>query len=447
MSTDQKKPAQMTGYRVETESYPSGMGCYYGQDLDEDYIEACTTTHIVGEYDSLKEAEQAAIEERNSTCQFDDWAEDFYDDAGPPFLSSEGENYDEDENVHIYIINIAKEVAMIAKETAANENAIQEARSSNATRKRKAKTSGTRMFGPEKDNFKLDTELFLRNPCHVAGGQARVLKNFPGTGKASFVCLIQRLSDRNYTMRSLCLENSGARYTNFSLPQWVCQSVAWLPDTNLDDHASNETILDTFHTDLFDPKTGKHALTAKNLLAAAHSKIECLFLTNFTTDPKAIVKAIQACPNLKCITLNSSSVSKEILQALAKCHELRGLIFCETENKGADHGLDEGLALVLSGCPHLKFLFVDSFPFEGACWKVLAERACHALEVLWIDCPVNRDGRLDVARGDHTVIRRVLTSRTLHLCMINPDRKLKSRFIVAVGKGKTSDSLNGEKGF
>jgi hypothetical protein len=39
-----KGPVRTTGYvyRVESESYPSGMGCYAAQDLSDDYIEACT---------------------------------------------------------------------------------------------------------------------------------------------------------------------------------------------------------------------------------------------------------------------------------------------------------------------------------------------------------------------------------------------------------------------
>jgi hypothetical protein len=98
-------PATVTAYRVLKTSYPSSGGCYAGQDLDDDYIEACTTRSVVGVYKTEKAALKAALVARNSTCQFEGWAEEFYDDneTPPPYESYEGENYDEDENVSIYI--------------------------------------------------------------------------------------------------------------------------------------------------------------------------------------------------------------------------------------------------------------------------------------------------------------------------------------------------------
>lgn len=111
-----KSAPRTTGYRVESESYPSGTGCYAGQDLSDDYIEACTTTTIVGEYETWEQAKEAAIQERDSNCQFEDWAEDYYDDQDPPYFSSDGQNYDEDDTTHIYIVDIAKEVAQKEKE-------------------------------------------------------------------------------------------------------------------------------------------------------------------------------------------------------------------------------------------------------------------------------------------------------------------------------------------
>ena len=427
-----KGPPRTTGYRVECESYPSGTGCYSGQDLSDDYIEACTTVKIVGEYDTMEEAKEAAIQERDYNCQFEDWAEEYYGDKDPPFFSSDGENYDEDENAHIYIVDIAKEVAKTAKENVNKQKAIENARNSKPPAKKKAKTTS---FGPTKGNFKPDMEIFLRNPSRVPGGESHVPSDYGrGTGKSSFAYLIQRLSDRNYTMRSLCLENSGARYTSFSLPNVICRSIHWIPDTNLNDHSLDENIFDTCHTDLFHPKTGKHSLTVETLLACVKPNIECLFLTNLSSNKnacsKGIVQAIQTCSaNLKCVTLNECAMSTEVVDALAKCPQLRGITFYGNETNQAANQLDSAMAKVLTSCSHLRWLYIEDFPFHGACWSALAGGACPELQLLWIDCPVHQNGRISVTAGDHDVIRRALTTRTLSLCMINPDEKLKSSFI------------------
>ena len=68
-----------TGYRVVTNAYPSGRGCYYGQDLDQDYIESCTVRRVIGVYATIATkaaAIQAAKAERRSDCRFDEWADE-----------------------------------------------------------------------------------------------------------------------------------------------------------------------------------------------------------------------------------------------------------------------------------------------------------------------------------------------------------------------------------
>lgn len=149
-----------TGFRVVSISYPSG-GCYRGQDLDEDYIEACTTRKVVGEYATKGRAIAAARRERDSTCEFEDWAEDYYEDKPPPYYSCDGENYDDDENVIIEIVDIAHEVAAKKKQALEDEKALVKARSSKAPRKTKPKTTGERKFGPQKGNFQPDSRYIL----------------------------------------------------------------------------------------------------------------------------------------------------------------------------------------------------------------------------------------------------------------------------------------------
>jgi hypothetical protein len=213
MSAASKKkaaPKRTTGFRVVSTSYPSGNGCYAGQNLDDDYIEACTTRRVVGEYATKKQAVAAAIQERDRNCQFDDWAIDHYDDAEPPYESYLGENYDEDENVLIDIVDIGAQVDEENK-------ALAKARSSKAPAPRKTKPSGDRKFGPQKGNFQPDMELFLRHPCRVQGGQSHLPSKYGhGSGRNSHAYMVQRQSDRNYTMRSVCLDQGGAKYFSFT---------------------------------------------------------------------------------------------------------------------------------------------------------------------------------------------------------------------------------------
>ena len=75
-SNSKPKVPPNTGYRVVTESYPSGRGCYYGQDLDQDYIESCTVRRVIGVYPTQAAAIQAARAKRRSDCSFDEWADE-----------------------------------------------------------------------------------------------------------------------------------------------------------------------------------------------------------------------------------------------------------------------------------------------------------------------------------------------------------------------------------
>jgi hypothetical protein len=79
---------------------------------------------------------------------------------------------------------------------------------------------------------------------------------------------------------------------------------------------------------------------------------------------------------------------------------------------------------------------MDYFPFHGACWDALSNAAvCPDLQVLWVDCPIGKDGRIQVTGGNHDTTRRVVQTRaataTLRLAMINPDTKLQSSLILS----------------
>ena len=68
-SKKQKVAAKRTsGFHVFKTFYPSGTGCYAGQDLDDDFIDANTSVYVVGEYDTKNEAVLAAKTERAWLC-------------------------------------------------------------------------------------------------------------------------------------------------------------------------------------------------------------------------------------------------------------------------------------------------------------------------------------------------------------------------------------------
>ena len=532
-----------TGYRVITESYPSGRGCYYGQDLDEDYVKACTVRRVVGVYATNAEAVRAARAERDSDCQFDEWGQEYYGDRPPPYYTFDDDdaNPDDDEDTTICIEDVAKEHRVREAKLAQAKASKSPARKKNKTTASAAATSevttyatgtkisrdfdgkpfagevvsydanakfykiryedgdeeemteneikrhlveqpkadgndnssatsgapagkakkdatatsskpaGPRIFGPQKGNFKPDENRFLRNPCRIEGGTQNLpgeYGNGPSSGKSSFEYLIQRLSDRNYAMRGLCLDGDGAKYTSYSQARVVTRCLAFLPSTDLNDHAKDDTVVDAIHLDLINPKTGESYLTGDNFLKAVSPGVECIFLNSYDTKKmvsSVIVEAIDICKdNLKCFSITEGIVTKEILSALAKCLNLRGLTLSMTKT----HAGDADLAPIITSCPDLRWLFIDetSGLFRDASWQALLnDGACPNLEILWVDSTENGDGRRNVARGDHDLIRRALNARkdVLRLCMVNPDTKLESRYVI--GGAKKTDRLNGEK--
>mmetsp|Transcript_10547 Transcript_10547/g.27687 ORF Transcript_10547/g.27687 Transcript_10547/m.27687 type:complete len:140 (+) Transcript_10547:534-953(+) len=86
------------------------------------------------------------------------------------------------------------------------------------------------------------------------------------------------MSDRSCAMRSVCLDQGSARYFTFSRPNVIWKCVAWIPDSNLNDHAKDESIVDTCHLDLVKLKNGKSLLTAENFKSAVHPGTTCLFV-------------------------------------------------------------------------------------------------------------------------------------------------------------------------
>lgn len=112
--------------------------------------------------------------------------------------------------------------------------------------------------------------MFGRNPCRVDGGVGTPVSAFPGgAGIKGFVYLVQCISDRNYAMRAFCLDgHPSACYVTYKPPRCINKNCTWLSPTNLNQHGSDLTIVDSCHTDLTNPTDGESCLTTANLLAA-----------------------------------------------------------------------------------------------------------------------------------------------------------------------------------
>lgn len=238
---------------------------------------------------------------------------------------------------------------------------------------------------------------------------------YPGTGQNGMLYSIQRNSDRNYAMRATCLDGAGARYVTYKRAHVLCKVVAWLPPTNLNDHAPDASVVDCCHASLLVPGTNSAActLTAAALLHAVSPSTKCLFVNCFSNDgrgfacagyaPGAVAASVAATQGgLQCVGLSECPVGRRTLEALAAgCPDLRGLTFsmCTAPQKpeaaappstyprmvndADDAPSDALLAAVLRACPHLEWLLVDveGGHFGDACWRALASGCCPALKV------------------------------------------------------------------
>ena len=451
---DVKSPAAAAAagnFRVIRKTYPSNGS------------ESNTEEHVVGEYATREQANDAARTEMNNTCQFEDWGEDQFAGKPPPYSSAEGPfevTADEDEFVDISVVDIVKEEATknrqleVAKASSPPANA---SKPENATSTKLVDPS-QRKFGKTNQTISVDANLFARNPCRIPGGLNRTPSAYPNyhKGKGSFGFLIQRLSDRNYAMRSLCLDGYGAEYNTYKKTGVNYISVVWYPPSNLDDHAGDRKIIDGCHLDLIDPSDGKTYLTGENLdlaIVNADEPVECVFLNGAQSNPGSAISADDIASaisksngSLQCLSLTECKLNAALIHALSTCSKLRGIILenCQLWGEDDDKPTDANLAAVLRSCPDLRWCFVKSSIFGAECWNALAtEGACPNLEMLWVDASMHTDERIDTARGDHDTIRSALTSRAdkLKLCMINPDDKNKSRYVI--GGAKRTDRLSG----
>ena len=201
--------------------------------------------------------------------------------------------------------------------------------------------------------------MFGRNPCRVDGGVGTPVSAFPGgAGIKGFVYLVQCISDRNYAMRAFCLDgHPSACYVTYKPPRCINKNCTWLSPTNLNQHGSDLTIVDSCHTDLTNPTDGESCLTTANLLAACSAPgVECFFVNNFKGN--AATSIAQCAAKLKCLSLVECSLNQDSVAAMAGCTELRGIVLGEVSTD--DAVTDAQFAQVLRSNPKLMWLQVST---------------------------------------------------------------------------------------
>ena len=204
-------------------------------------------------------------------------------------------------------------------------------------------------------------------------------------------------------------------------------------------------------------------LTGAALVAACTPATKALFLNCFAGQkgeskcagwsPTAVADAVDATKGgLQVFSCVEGEVSGGDLTALANCTGLRGLLIdqCRAGSTGGALS-DAAMASLLRASPHLRWLWVGGVRpaiFGDLAWAALASGSCPHLELLWIDQsrPGEMIGRSFAAPA---AVRRALgpgtaLARSLQVCMINPDTKAKSRYILG-GTGKAADRLDGKK--
>jgi hypothetical protein len=101
----QEKTACGDKWCVVLEQYETSYGCHAGHPR-KTKAEVIQTTDckVQSEHSTEAEAKAAAREVMVWTDHFEDWAEEHYADGqGPPYDSAHGENYDNDDEVQIYV--------------------------------------------------------------------------------------------------------------------------------------------------------------------------------------------------------------------------------------------------------------------------------------------------------------------------------------------------------
>jgi hypothetical protein len=448
---------------------PSGCGCYSGYNMPAQEFKDLSSEWLISTHETREAAIQAAKHARDCDASFDDWAEEYYDkDAEPPYHSSHGANYDEDDWKIYSLVSPDAQAKQLAKKNAADARA--------ANSKPKVRRPHTVAFGVVKGpNTALDKGLFFRNPSTLPCAEIIPASSYMGTGKRSMLYHMQRNSERNYLMHSFCLEGSsisGASFTKFKVRNVMSACLCWNTPVTLDDMSDEcgegGTIVDTCHANLFKCNPAARRtdilLTTDALVSACGPATNSLFLNCFDAKGSgfccagwtkdAVKNAIaKTNGNLQVFSNVEGEMSLAIVAALETCTDLRGILLaqCRQTLDKKQMVTDAAMASLLRSSPHLTFLWVsEPRCFGDLCWSALAEGCCPQLEFLWVDQNDTSSNRIGRTLANPDIVRSALhpgtsLANTLKVCMINPIASTaKSRYILG-GKGKSADLLDGKE--
>ena len=262
---------------------------------------------------------------RRSDEYFEDWAEDAYNSAPPPYSSRDSENWDNDEEVLIWIESTTGRAIARQKATAAAANELAAARKTAAP----SADSASRPIGVTFDteaSYTADPNVFARNPAPaVLGGLPSPPSAFPD----GFVHLMERLSWMCYSVAAYCSESApkGALYTyseisGKSRPQavWIAPegwSVGCVPN-----------LVDTVHTDLIDPSDGTKLVSDEQLIAGTSTSTTTVFVNGGSVTAAGVAAAINKCDRLECVVLLECVVSRAVLTASSLCDSRLIYVIC-----------------------------------------------------------------------------------------------------------------------
>ena len=214
-------------------------------------------------------------------------------------------------------------------------------------------------------------------------------------------------------------------------------------------------------TPAVNPSNGFSLLTGENLrsaIRASGNSVECIFINGSVSNEQGpsisaedIASAITMCKtSAVCISLTECNLSASVLDAIASCPKLRGLIIehCKVIVDGGNTPTDSNMAKIIKSCPHLRWCLVKSRVFGEESWRALTEKgACPDLEVLWVESRASAIREVPPFRQTETgfcledTIRLILRERegTLKIHKILPNHR------TLISKFDDAETLSGQK--
>jgi hypothetical protein len=256
-------------------------------------------------------------------------------------------------------------------------------------------------------------------------------------------------------MRSFCIDGaelSGASYKAIQSGRALCKTIFWFTPTNLNDLATDTTIVNTSHASLLVPGPGHSTclITEENLVNACSPSTQCLFVNCFRESETyhktpgynhtAVPRAISVTQGkLQCVSLVETNVTSLIVEELLNCKEMKGLMLSNCFNDKTHPVTDELFASLLRASgSQLEWLYFDvnGSNFGEKCFEALADGCCPKLKLLYVERPV-----YTLVRASPSTIRRAVgpsseLAKTLKVLLVFPGNDGKSSIVLGANNDK-----------